>query len=159
MKRLALPLLIVGLALGGVSGCSSVIDVRGNVPAPERLAEIKPGKVGRADVIALLGTPSARSTFGEDQWYYISSKIESYAFYQPVEIERQVVIVTFERSGVVKGVDNLTLKDGKIVSPVDRETPTAGQDLTVLGQLLGNVGRFNGAGKGGAGGGGGGGGR
>ena len=136
-------LLLATALLGAVAACTPTIDVRGNTPTPERLAEVKPGKVTRSDVSALLGTPSSTSTFGDENWYYISSKIETYAFYKPEEIERQVVSISFDKSGVVKDVQTLTLKDGKVVDIQGRETPTAGRDMSILEQLLGNVGKFN----------------
>ncbi len=138
-RRLILATSILGLA----SACTPTIDVRGNVPAPERLAEVKAGKVTRSDVQALLGTPSSTSTFGDENWYYISSKVQTYAFYKPEELERQVVAISFDQRGVVKDVQTLTLKDGKVVSMESRETPTAGRDMSILEQLVGNVGKFN----------------
>jgi hypothetical protein len=35
------------------------------------------------------------------------------------------------------------MKDGKRVDIVARETPTRGRELTVLGQMFSNLGRFN----------------
>ena len=39
---------------------------------------------------------------------------------------------------------NYDLTDGKDVDMVTRITPTAGKELTVLEQIMGNVGRFSG---------------
>jgi outer membrane protein assembly factor BamE (lipoprotein component of BamABCDE complex) len=135
--------LLACVVLGIASGCSSVIDARGNQPAPERLAEIKPGRFTKADVTALIGTPSSTTTFGDDRWYYISSKMETFAFFKPDELEREVVEIDFDRKGTVTAVHQLGLQDGKQVSISTRETPTAGRDMSVLEQLLGNVGKFN----------------
>ncbi len=129
--------------MGATSACEPVVDARGNYPAPERLAEIKPGRFTKADVTALIGTPATTSVFGDDRWYYISSKIETIAFLRPEELERQVIIIDFDKTGTVADVHKLTLADGKDVTMVSRETPTAGRDLTVLEQLLGNVGKFS----------------
>ena len=46
---------------------------------------------------------------------------------------------------LVTKVDNLKyygLEEGKIISYVDRTTPTRGRELTVLQQLFGNLGRL-----------------
>jgi len=153
MRRFTSTLLLSAALMGLVSGCTSTIDIRGNVPPPERLAEVKPGKMTKNDVMALLGTPSNTSTFGDDTWYYISSTFESWAFEKPTEIERQVVKLDFDRTGRVTDIQTLGLKDGKEIDLITRETPSPGRDLTILEQLLGNVGRFGkaaGGGKGGS---------
>ena len=135
--------LILAALVGAVTACDPVVDLRGNLPNPERLVEIKPGRFTKQDVTALLGTPASTSVFGDDRWYYISAKIETVAFLKPEELEREVVVIDFDRTGLVTDVRKLTLADGKDVSMVSRETPSAGRDMSVLGQLLGNVGRFN----------------
>jgi outer membrane protein assembly factor BamE (lipoprotein component of BamABCDE complex) len=135
--------LLVMAVLGVSSACEPTVDLRGNLPAPERVAEIKPGRFTKNDVTALLGTPASTSVFGDERWYYISSKVESVAFFKPEELERQVVVIDFDRTGTVTNVHRLELKDGKDVSMNSRETPTAGRDLSVIEQLLGNVGKFN----------------
>lgn len=129
--------------LGATAACSPTIDARGNMPAPDRLAEIKPGRFTKSDVVALLGSPASTSVFGDDRWYYISSKMETFAFFKPEELERQVVVIDFDKTGSVTSVRKLGLKDGHDVAISTRETPTAGRDMSVLEQLLGNVGKFN----------------
>ncbi|MDR3440836.1 outer membrane protein assembly factor BamE [Telmatospirillum sp.] len=129
--------------LGAMTACDPVVDLRGNLPSQERLAEIKPGRFTKQDVTALLGTPASTAVFGDERWYYISSKIETIAFFKPEELERQVIIIDFDRTGTVSDIKKLTLENGKDVQMVARETPSAGRDLNVLEQLLGNIGKFN----------------
>jgi len=130
--------------IGSVTACTAIIDVRGNVPAADRLEQIKPGQTTRAEVATLVGTPASKTTFGDNAWYYISSKIETYAFFDPEELERHVVEITFNpKSDIVESVRSLELKDGQEVRLVSRETPTAGKDMSVLEQLIGNFGRFS----------------
>jgi outer membrane protein assembly factor BamE (lipoprotein component of BamABCDE complex) len=60
-------------------------------------------------------------------------------------IDQQVVAISFDKqSEKVKDIKRYGLKDGKQVAFVERETPTRGKELTVLEQLFGNFGRFNG---------------
>jgi outer membrane protein assembly factor BamE (lipoprotein component of BamABCDE complex) len=129
--------------LGATTACEPVVDLRGNMPAPERLSEVKPGVFKKSDVAALLGTPASTSVFGDERWYYISSKIETVAFFKPEELERQVVVIDFDRAGTVSEIHKLELKDGKEVAMEARETPTAGRDMSIIEQLLGNIGKFN----------------
>jgi outer membrane protein assembly factor BamE (lipoprotein component of BamABCDE complex) len=107
------------------------------------LAQIQPGKTSRDEVQALLGTPSATATFGGESWQYISARTETTAFFKPEVKERKVVSITFDRSGLVKDVVQRGLEDGIAVDAVERETPTAGKELSILEQLVGNIGKFS----------------
>ena len=127
----------------GIAGCSDNIDPRGNAPMPEALAQIQPGRVTRSDVVALIGTPATSSMFGDDHWYYISSHFQTVAFYAPEELDRQVIIIDFDKAGTVTAVRKLGLEQGKEISMVSRETPAPGKELSLLEQLIGNVGKFN----------------
>ncbi len=123
-------------------GCTPVIELRGNLPPPEQLQQVAIGKTTRDEVQALLGTPSSVTPFGDETWHYISSVTERKAFFEPVVKERKVITVVFDRNAIVRVFDTKGLADGREVTPVDRETPTAGKELTILQQLMGNVGRF-----------------
>lgn len=134
----------LGVAALAVSlvACSPQIATHGNMVDVDALAKIEPGRTNQSTVLALLGSPSSQGNFGEPTWYYIGQRTERQAFYRPETIERRVVYIDFEPQGAVKSIGTLSLDDGKKISIVDRETPTAGQRITLLKQLIGNVGRF-----------------
>ncbi|MFN3077933.1 MAG: outer membrane protein assembly factor BamE [Alphaproteobacteria bacterium] len=125
------------------SACSPIVDSRGNLPTQDLLSQIRVGVQAKDDVAALLGTASSISVFGDETWYYISSKEERYAFFRPVEIERKVVAILFDKRGIVSEIKTYGPEDRRDISLVDRKTPTAGTEMTVLQQILGNVGRFS----------------
>ena len=137
----------LGLLTGGVAlllaACSTNLQVRGNFPDPEVVAEIRPGVHGREEIASLLGSPSTVSSFRDDVWFYIGQRTSQFAFMKPDVLERRVLVVSFDRSGRVAEARTLTRADGRDIDPVARETPTEGQDLSLLQQLLGNVGRFD----------------
>lgn len=126
-----------------VAACAPRVATRGNQPDPELLAEIEPGEISRLEVEEILGSPSTTATFGQEAWYYISERTETTAFFAPEVAERHVVVIRFDDKGMVAAIDNLTLEDGRVIRPTDRETPTAGNELTFLEQMFGNLGRFN----------------
>jgi outer membrane protein assembly factor BamE (lipoprotein component of BamABCDE complex) len=137
---------VLGVGLGA---CAADISARGNEPTRERLSQIEPGKQSRADVAALLGTPSTTATFDGDTWYYISAQTKRYAVFEREELERRVIAISFGDDGRVSEVRELGLADGRDVDVVQRETPTLGNELSIIEQLLGNLGRFEGDGGGG----------
>jgi outer membrane protein assembly factor BamE (lipoprotein component of BamABCDE complex) len=140
----AAPLALL-LGLGGCGWLTERIGpdpiMRGNHVDAERLSQITPGVQTRSDVEALLGSPSARGTFDDDNWYYISARTRT----QPgrfLEVEGQrVVAISFNRQGVVQNVRELTQADGRDVQMVSRETPVPGNDRSLLQALFGNLGR------------------
>lgn len=141
-RSMVTALAVAGLALA-VTACDPPVKVRGHLPDPEAMAKIKPGEQGRSDVVNILGSPSTASSFRDRTWYYIGSKEEQIAFFKPDVLKRNVFAITFNEGDTVQSTRLYTLADGQTIDPVDRITPTPGRDLTVLQQLLGNLGRFN----------------
>lgn len=138
----------LGLCLvlaAGLSACGNTAQLRGYTPDPEDVAAIQPGVHSRQDIVDLLGSPSTVSTFQDRKWYYIGQTTEEIAFMKPSVIDRNVLVVTFDETGLVEDTNNYTLADAQEIDPVERETPTEGRDLTLLQQLFGNIGRFSNA--------------
>lgn len=134
----------VVVLMAALTACSPRITPRGNLPDPERLAEIKPGQQSREEVGEIIGSPSTIGNFDGEAWIYIAEQTETLAFFEPTVKERKVVVVQFDPKGIVASVRSLTLADGKDLEPVARETPTEGNKITLVQQLLGNIGRFSG---------------
>ena len=133
----------VALALA-VSACSARLDSHGNIPDSEIVDSIRIGKSNRAQVSEMLGTPSARATFDQEAWYYVGTRTSKFAFLQEEVLERKVLVIRFDKQGIVRQVERLEKQDGREVQVVGRKTPTRGKELTIIEQLLGNVGRFGG---------------
>lgn len=126
-----------------LSACVPNVDQRGNLPEPDKLAEIHPGSTTKDQVAKILGTPSSTGIFDEKRWYYISRKTKQVAFLDPDVLDQQVYIVNFNGSGVVQSVDHRGLRDGREIEPAPGATPAPGRELTFIEQILGNIGRFN----------------
>lgn len=135
---------IVATALAAflTMGCEEVVDVRGNMPHPDVLSKIKPGFHKQSDVENMLGTPSAVATFKKEVWYYIGGRVKTVSFFKPEVLERKVVVIRFDKKGLVSKVEAKDASTDKKIQLVTRETPTKGKDLTVIQQILGNIGRF-----------------
>jgi outer membrane protein assembly factor BamE (lipoprotein component of BamABCDE complex) len=132
--------LIGGLALGA---CVPQVSNHGYRLDEAALAQITPGRTTRDEVLQLLGSPSALTTFEGTAWYYVSQRTERMSFYQEEVVNRDVVSITFDELGTVMQVNRHGLEQAHEVSLVDRETPTAGSEMSALEQFIGNIGRFN----------------
>ena len=109
--------LAVLLAAASLAGCAATVDQRGNLPEPDKLAQIHPGTTTRDEVAKILGTPSSTGIFDDKNWYYISRRTTQVAFLDPDVLDQQVFIVSFDAKGVVRGIDHKELKDGREIDP------------------------------------------
>jgi len=125
-----------------LQSCSNKTITTGNLPDPDLVANIEVGQVSKNEVLELLGSPSTKATFNDNDWYYVSEKTSTRAFFNPEVINRKVLIIQFDKREIVKKITQLSLKDGEKIKMVDRITPTAGKEITILKQIFGNVGRF-----------------
>ena len=133
------------LALGTgalLGGCTPTTSYSGFQAIEARPQDVQVGVDTRSTVLGKLGSPSATSTFDANRWFYITQTTTRVSFYHPRVQDRLVVAVAFDPADEkVTKVDTYTLKDGKVIAFNTRETPTRGRELTILEQLLGNVGR------------------
>ena len=124
------------------ASCSPIVENRGYVFDEKLLDQIKVNETISNDVMDILGSPSTTSAIDASTWYYIYSKAETVAFYRPTVVDRRVLAVSFGNDNKVNNIKYYGLEEGKIISYVDRTTPTRGRELTVLQQLFGNLGRL-----------------
>lgn len=140
-------LLPISIALV-LASCTPIVDARGHSADALDVSQITKGVTSAEDVAALLGSPTTTSDFGDETWYYITQKQERVGLFAPEVTEQQVTAVQFDSSKLVSELVQFKMEDGKNVQLVGRTTPTEGHDLTVIEQLLGNLGRFNAPGRG-----------
>jgi outer membrane protein assembly factor BamE (lipoprotein component of BamABCDE complex) len=148
--RRTIPPALVGVLIGAlalplaVAGCETIVDQRGFAATPGSVEKLEIGTQSREDVVRLIGSPSTVATFNPNVWYYIAQKQEYYAFFKPTMLEQNVMQLSFNDSGRLTAIKKYELADSKDIDMVSRITPTAGKEMTVLEQILGNVGRFSG---------------
>ena len=125
------------------AACAPRIAAQGFQVIDNKPEDIVVGTDTRETVLSKLGSPSTASTFeAENVWYYVSQVTERYTYSTPKVTQRNITEITFnEANGVVANVRSLNLDDSTQIAMNRRETPTRGRALTVLEQLLGNVGR------------------
>jgi outer membrane protein assembly factor BamE (lipoprotein component of BamABCDE complex) len=131
------------LAATLTSGCAATYVTHGFAPHPDEVAQVRPGADTRGSVARRFGPPSAEGITGDGQWFYVASRFEKFAFYQPRLVDRTVVAVSFDEAGVVTDVQSLGIEDGRVVDLVTRTTPTFGREQNLIQQLFGNIGRVD----------------
>ena len=91
-------------------------------------------------VLIVLGTPSTVATVSGEAFYYISQKTHrSAAFIPDTVVDQRVVAVYFDKSRRVSKLANYGMKDGRIFDFYSQTTPTGGQELSYLRNILKSV--------------------
>jgi outer membrane protein assembly factor BamE (lipoprotein component of BamABCDE complex) len=142
-------LLVSCLLLSCCSWLAPPPQLRGNKVDPDQLKELTPGTSTKADVTAVIGSPTATATFDNNTWLYISETTQTRIARTLGEVDQNVVVLSFDDRGLLKNVSKIGKEDSLPVTVVARTTPSPGTEASFLQQLLGNVGRFNPAGAGG----------
>lgn len=139
-------LMVMGLGLGACAAPDFMTfppQTRGNKIDADQMAQLVPGTTSRADVTALLGSPTARATFDDNQWIYIGEVTKPIIGGTQEVRDQRVVVLTFDAGGVLRNVEKRGPQDSQHVAVVARSTPSPGNNASILQQLLGNVGRFS----------------
>lgn len=134
-------ILLVFLSLMA-GACTPTQAVRGNIVEDYRLSEITPGISTRQNVLKSLGSPTTQAPFDDNVWYYIGQKTEKTGIFDPKVTEEKIVVVAFDEQGIVQQAQVVDA-DRINVPRVRDKTPTGGNDITPLQQMMGNLGKFN----------------
>jgi len=133
-------LLLCAVALAG--GCQLGQSVAGNKVSDDKVVQLHEG-LTKQEVSNLIGSPSARNPLGEDVWVYIGQDIVRPPFRMPVEKSRTVLRLTF-LDGKLADVQQKSLEDGNRIRPMRSRTEIEGLSLSLVEQIIGNIGRFQG---------------
>lgn len=126
----------------GLAGCAAQVSQHGHTIDPASVARITPGVTSREEVARLLGSPSALATFEDGRWYYVTQRRETRSFFQSRITDQEVVTVSFDDRGIVQGIDRHGMDQAMAIDPDPDSTRTLGNELTIVEQLIGNIGRF-----------------
>lgn len=135
-------LTIAILAVLGLAACAPVYRNHGYVPPEMDLAQVQVGQTSMDDLPELIGRPSAQGLLTGSGWYYVGSRWRDFGAAPAREIDRQVVAISFAPSGVVSNVERFGLERGRVVPLSRRVTEGSVTEISLIGQLLGNLGNF-----------------
>ncbi len=134
---------IAFLAVTIAVGCSRLEDRIGYIPDESALSSVVVGRDTRDTVPVIIGRPSTQGVVNKDGWYYVRSDYERFLWREPIEVDRQVVAVTFDDTGVVSNIERFGLEEGRVIVLNRRVTESTIDDISILRQIFANVGTFD----------------
>lgn len=124
------------------AACTPTVNVRGNLVDNYKLAQVQAGVDTRTDVLRKIGSPTTIAPFDDSVWYYLGQTTEKRGILDDQVKEERVIVVMFTPEGIVDQVKDV--KNQRLNVPyVEDKTPTSGNEVTIMQQMLGNLGKFN----------------
>lgn len=125
------------------AGCSPVYRHHGYVPPEADLALVQVGQTSQFELEGMIGRPGSQGLLEGSSWYYVGSRWRHYGAMRPQEVDRQVVAIHFTPDGTVSNVERFGLEQGRVVVLSRRVTDSNVTSISLIRQLLGNIGNFN----------------
>ena len=134
--------LALGLVLG-LAACGDTTSTTGVVPTDDQLAAVVVGRDTRTTVQTILGQPGSTGLQADEGWFYVRSTFEDGTYRALREVDREVVAVSFDETGVVTNVERFGIENGQVVALSRRVTDDNTAGVGFLRQLFGNLGRID----------------
>lgn len=138
MKRF-LTIALIGFI---ATACTPTTATRGNYLNAEDVQSLQTGISTQRDVLNILGTPTSSAVFDKATWYYVGLKTEKESFFDEKVTDRQVYKIAFNDTGTIETIE-LVQGENIDVPLSERVTPTSGNEITFVQQVLGNIGKYN----------------
>ncbi|WP_409362135.1 outer membrane protein assembly factor BamE [Bartonella heixiaziensis] len=140
-RKLLIGLLIASMVV--IAGCrildssgSSQIYKEGYILDKNALDSISIGS-SQEQVILTLGTPSLKTKYDNEVFYYISqTRYRGMQFMKTKIVDRKVLAIYFNKNDQVTKIANYGLQDGQIFDFIAQTTPTATKEQPFLIQII-----------------------
>lgn len=143
MKHIWLRVVASGLVAVALVACSPIARFHGYAPDEMQLSEIEVGRDTRESVAEKVGRPGLTGVMEGSAWYYVQSDWIHEGWRQPVEVNREVVAISFDASDRVSNIERFGLEQGEVVALSRRVTSTGPSGPAILRQLFANFGQLN----------------
>ena len=110
------------------------------MPPKEYVDDLVVGVDTRGSVAESLGAPSSGGLMRENAYFYVRSQMRQGALARPTEVNREVLVLSFNIQGVLSNIERFGLQDGNVISLEYRVTKAAGPELGLIRQIIGSVG-------------------
>ena len=137
-KKLALVLVMATLA-----ACGGQYRNHGYMPLAEDVDALIVGVDTRDRIIEVMGVPTTGGVLTEEAMYYVRSRVHHKGYVKPNEIQRDVLVLSFDKNQILRNVERFGIEKGKLIRLEHRVTEAPGGDRSVLQQIIGSIGGFN----------------
>lgn len=142
MNRMCQQLIIPAVLLF-LAACGGEYRNHGYMPSTDDVNELVVGVDTREGTMEVLGAPSTSGMMTDKALYYVRSRIHHRGYKKPNEINREVLVLSYDQNDILRNIERFDINRGNVVFLVHRITDAPGGDRNILQQLIGSIGGIN----------------
>ena len=140
MKFNQFKLILIFLILSFNTSCVNTKVVNGQLPDANILTALKIGEDKKKLVKEMLGYPSFEGDLGDNSLYYVFTVKQKFAFLEPRVLDHKVLQLKFSKDDTLQNINLYQENDLEQVEMSKNFTVTSGRKITLLEQLISNIG-------------------
>ena len=143
MRKLILNFALI-LAIFCTSSCITRVEKRGYVFDLSDHHLLKEGVTSKDRVLRIMGSPTIISDLDADEtWVYYFENVERILFFYPVTTQRDVLVLRFDKEGVIKELKSLNLEDqDDKLAFISKYTTVKSNEMGFFKSIFSNVGQI-----------------
>ena len=136
-------MLALALVMATLAACGGQYRNHGYMPLAEDVDAVIVGVDTRDSIIEVMGVPTTGGVLTEEAMYYVRSRVHHKGYVKPNEIQRDVLVLSFDKNQILRNVERFGIEKGKLIRLEHRVTEAPGGDRSVLQQIIDSIGGFN----------------
>lgn len=136
-------MLALVLVMATLAACGGQYRNHGYMPLAEDVDALIVGVDTHDSIIEVMGVPTTGGVLTEEAMYYVRSRVHHKGYVKPNEIQRDVLVLSFDKNQILRNVERFGIEKGKLIRLEHRVTEAPGGDRSVLQQIIGSIGGFN----------------
>ena len=136
-------MLALVLVMATLAACGGQYRNHGYMPLAEDVNSLIVGVDTRDSIIEVMGVPTTGGVLTQEAMYYVRSRVQHKGYVKPNEIQRDVLVLSFDKNQILRNVERFGIEKGKLIRLEHRVTEAPGGDRSVLQQIIGSIGGFN----------------
>lgn len=136
-------MLALALVMATLAACGGQYRNHGYMPLAEDVDALIVGVDTRDSIIEVMGVPTTGGVLTEEAMYYVRSRVHHKGYVKPNEIQRDVLVLSFDKNQILRNVERFGIEKGKLIRLEHRVTEAPGGDRSVLQKIIGSIGGFN----------------
>ena len=136
-------MLALVLVMATLAACGGQYRNHGYMPLAEDVDALIVGVDTRDSIIEVMGVPTTGGVLTGEAMYYVRSRVHHKGYVKPNEIQRDILVLSFDKNQILRNVERFGIEKGKLIRLEHRVTEAPGGDRSVLQQIIGSIGGFN----------------